>query len=334
MPTPPSPAWFSPAPSSSAPGPPTRPPATPSLSTLRVRGRRGAGVGRAGVPAPHIPVSRSPRGRERDPGRLGTSHLQVAPVAGSVRHQLERHTGGGCMRGECGQPWVAAGRARSLNHRRSQVCAPLQHWNAMEEQQEAFRTPTGTCFVWRPGQQRTVWYSPCRGRTMASTYREWSYGEGGPGSGGCRQARVRLTLPCALSARQSLLRDRLQRRCHPGERELEGLEGLEGLGGLEYLWGDRGTAPRGAPRDAPGVLIEMQRVWPGWYLGHGGGFWGRDAEMEDAGVGIPGRVGGMLGWGCQDGSCWAGICKDGEYWGGRYLCEDALGGCQGAPGWC
>lgn len=250
-----------------------------------------------GVPAPHIPVSRSPRGRKRDPGRFGAPHLQVAPVAGSVRHQLGWQTGGGCMRGECGQPWVAAGRARSLNHRRSQVCAPLQHWNAMEEQQEAFRTPTGTCFVWSPGQRRTVWYSPCRDRIMASAYRQNGYGEGGPGSGGCPQARVRLTLPCALRARQSLLRDRLQRRCHPGERRLEGLEGLEGLGGLEYLWGDRG-----APRDAQGVLIEMQRVWPGWYLGHGGGCWDRDAEMEDA------------EWEFREewGECWGGGARMGD----------------------
>uniref|UniRef100_A0A8C9MZ26 Integrin subunit alpha 2b n=1 Tax=Serinus canaria TaxID=9135 RepID=A0A8C9MZ26_SERCA len=50
------------------------------------------------------------------------------------------------------------------------VCAPLQHWNALEGQHEAFRTPTGTCFVRSPGQRRSVWYSPCRDRTMASTY--------------------------------------------------------------------------------------------------------------------------------------------------------------------
>ncbi|KAM7029656.1 integrin alpha-IIb [Acridotheres tristis] len=55
------------------------------------------------------------------------------------------------------------------------VCAPLQHWNAIEGQQEAFSTPTGTCFVWSPGQRRTVWYSPCRDQTMASTYRQRNY---------------------------------------------------------------------------------------------------------------------------------------------------------------
>ncbi|XP_041254924.1 integrin alpha-IIb isoform X2 [Onychostruthus taczanowskii] len=55
------------------------------------------------------------------------------------------------------------------------VCAPLQHWNALEGQQEAFRTPTGTCFVRSPGQRSAVWYSPCRDQTMASTYRQTNY---------------------------------------------------------------------------------------------------------------------------------------------------------------
>uniref|UniRef100_A0A8U8C3E9 Uncharacterized protein n=1 Tax=Geospiza parvula TaxID=87175 RepID=A0A8U8C3E9_GEOPR len=63
--------------------------------------------------------------------------------------------------------------APSPSHRRAQVCAPLQHWNALEGQHEAFRTPTGTCFVRSP--ERAVWYSPCRDRTMASTYRQTSY---------------------------------------------------------------------------------------------------------------------------------------------------------------
>ncbi|XP_066061333.1 integrin alpha-IIb isoform X1 [Chamaea fasciata] len=55
------------------------------------------------------------------------------------------------------------------------VCAPLQHWNAMEGQHEAFRTPTGTCFVRSPGQRRAVWYSPCRDQTMASSHRQANY---------------------------------------------------------------------------------------------------------------------------------------------------------------
>lgn len=182
MPTRPSPAWLSPAPSSSAPGPPTGSPATPCPSTLRVRGLRGAGGERGGCQLRTLPLSRSPRGREREPGHPGAAHLQIAPVAGSVRHQLGRQPGGGCIQGGCGQPWVVMGRAPSPCHRRAQVCAPLQHWNALEGQHEAFRAPTGTCFVRSP--ERTVWYSPCRDRTMASTYRETGYGEGGAGSGG------------------------------------------------------------------------------------------------------------------------------------------------------
>lgn len=108
MPTPPSPAWLRPAPSSSAPGPPKRPPATPSLSTLRVRGCRGTGGGRGagGCQLRTFPLSCSPRGREGDPGHLGAPHLQVGPVAGSVRHQLGRQTGGGCI---WGGMWAALG---------------------------------------------------------------------------------------------------------------------------------------------------------------------------------------------------------------------------------
>ncbi|XP_027489138.1 uncharacterized protein LOC113942198, partial [Corapipo altera] len=41
-------------------------------------------------PPPH----RHRGGRDRDPGHLGIPHLQVAPVAGRVRHRLGRQTGG------------------------------------------------------------------------------------------------------------------------------------------------------------------------------------------------------------------------------------------------
>uniref|UniRef100_A0A8D0FUI5 Integrin subunit alpha 2b n=1 Tax=Strix occidentalis caurina TaxID=311401 RepID=A0A8D0FUI5_STROC len=81
------------------------------------------------------------------------------------------------------------------------ACAPLQHWNAMDSQHEAFRTPTGACFVGAPGLRRVAWYSPCRDQLMASTYRESYYGEGrrvGGGSG-CPPPLAGLTLPCARS---------------------------------------------------------------------------------------------------------------------------------------
>ncbi|XP_068023254.1 integrin alpha-IIb isoform X2 [Melanerpes formicivorus] len=55
------------------------------------------------------------------------------------------------------------------------ACAPLQHWNAMEGQQEAFRTPTGSCFVGARGLQPLAWYSPCRDRLMANTYPQSGY---------------------------------------------------------------------------------------------------------------------------------------------------------------
>lgn len=51
----------------------------------------------------------------------------------------------------------------------------------MEGQHEAFRTPTGTCFVGAPGLRHITWYSPCRDQLMASAYRESYYGEGGGG---------------------------------------------------------------------------------------------------------------------------------------------------------
>uniref|UniRef100_A0A8C8B8D1 Integrin subunit alpha 2b n=1 Tax=Otus sunia TaxID=257818 RepID=A0A8C8B8D1_9STRI len=81
------------------------------------------------------------------------------------------------------------------------ACAPLQHWNAMEGQHEAFRTPTGACFVGAPGLRRVAWYSPCRDRLMASTYRQSYYGEGRRvgGGGGCPPPSAGLTLPCARS---------------------------------------------------------------------------------------------------------------------------------------
>ncbi|XP_065555326.1 integrin alpha-IIb isoform X2 [Lathamus discolor] len=55
------------------------------------------------------------------------------------------------------------------------ACAPLQHWNALDGQHEAFRTPTGACFVGAPGPPRVAWYSPCRDQLMAGAYRDSNY---------------------------------------------------------------------------------------------------------------------------------------------------------------
>uniref|UniRef100_A0A8B9T854 Integrin subunit alpha 2b n=1 Tax=Anas platyrhynchos TaxID=8839 RepID=A0A8B9T854_ANAPL len=47
------------------------------------------------------------------------------------------------------------------------ACAPLQHWNAIQDNLEAFRTPVGACFMGAEGLHRFIWYSPCRSTQMA-----------------------------------------------------------------------------------------------------------------------------------------------------------------------
>lgn len=53
----------------------------------------------------------------------------------------------------------------------------------MKGQHEAFRTPTGSCFVGDPQLRRFAWYAPCRDQLMASAYPESDYGEGGARGG-------------------------------------------------------------------------------------------------------------------------------------------------------
>ncbi|XP_040392935.1 integrin alpha-IIb isoform X4 [Cygnus olor] len=74
-----------------------------------------------------------------------------------------------------GHPWVLAGWAPTCPRPRPQACAPLQHWNAIQEDLEAFRTPVGACFMGAAGLRRFVWYSPCRSTQMASVYKENKY---------------------------------------------------------------------------------------------------------------------------------------------------------------
>ncbi|XP_042330649.1 integrin alpha-IIb [Sceloporus undulatus] len=50
------------------------------------------------------------------------------------------------------------------------ACAPLQHWNALEGQKEATKTPVGNCFLASEGLQRFSEYSPCRDIQMESFY--------------------------------------------------------------------------------------------------------------------------------------------------------------------
>uniref|UniRef100_A0A8B9U8V0 Integrin alpha-IIb n=1 Tax=Anas zonorhyncha TaxID=75864 RepID=A0A8B9U8V0_9AVES len=55
------------------------------------------------------------------------------------------------------------------------ACAPLQHWNAIQDNLEAFRTPVGACFMGAEGLHRFIWYSPCRSTQMAPVYRKNEY---------------------------------------------------------------------------------------------------------------------------------------------------------------
>ncbi|XP_058039830.1 integrin alpha-IIb isoform X2 [Ahaetulla prasina] len=50
------------------------------------------------------------------------------------------------------------------------ACAPLQHWNAIEEKDEATKTPVGSCFLATSDRQKFSEYSPCRQIQMHSVY--------------------------------------------------------------------------------------------------------------------------------------------------------------------
>ncbi|XP_077020275.1 integrin alpha-IIb [Tamandua tetradactyla] len=50
------------------------------------------------------------------------------------------------------------------------ACAPWQHWNALEKNDEAEKTPVGSCFVAQVQSGRRVEYAPCRANTMSRVY--------------------------------------------------------------------------------------------------------------------------------------------------------------------
>ncbi|XP_053426305.1 integrin alpha-IIb [Nycticebus coucang] len=50
------------------------------------------------------------------------------------------------------------------------ACAPWQHWNVLEEADEAEKTPVGGCFLARLQSGGRAEYSPCRANTMTSVY--------------------------------------------------------------------------------------------------------------------------------------------------------------------
>ncbi|KAM6450015.1 integrin alpha-IIb isoform 2-T2 [Liasis olivaceus] len=51
------------------------------------------------------------------------------------------------------------------------ACAPLQHWNAMEDEEEATKTPVGSCFLATGDYQNFYEYSPCRQIKMHSLHK-------------------------------------------------------------------------------------------------------------------------------------------------------------------
>uniref|UniRef100_A0A672UL16 Integrin subunit alpha 2b n=1 Tax=Strigops habroptila TaxID=2489341 RepID=A0A672UL16_STRHB len=106
-----------------------------------------------------------PPGRTPSPLPLHLQETRPRPRARCSSAPTSRTSGWGhpSPAGAAGWWWVPA------------ACAPLQHWNALDGQHEAFRTPTGACFVGAPGLLRVAWYSPCRDRLMAGAYRDSYY---------------------------------------------------------------------------------------------------------------------------------------------------------------
>ncbi|XP_077603843.1 integrin alpha-IIb [Crocuta crocuta] len=55
------------------------------------------------------------------------------------------------------------------------ACAPWQHWNALEQTEEAEKTPVGACFVAQLQNGHRAEYSPCRANTMSPVYSTYRY---------------------------------------------------------------------------------------------------------------------------------------------------------------
>ncbi|XP_012582005.1 PREDICTED: integrin alpha-IIb [Condylura cristata] len=58
-----------------------------------------------------------------------------------------------------------------------QACAPWQHWNVLEKNDEAGKTPVGGCFVAQLQNGSRAEFSPCRDNTMSRTYEKNEFGE-------------------------------------------------------------------------------------------------------------------------------------------------------------
>ncbi|KAH0626954.1 hypothetical protein JD844_002277 [Phrynosoma platyrhinos] len=55
------------------------------------------------------------------------------------------------------------------------ACAPLQHWNALEGQEEATKTPVGSCFLASESLRHFSEYSPCRETQIEPVYSAFGY---------------------------------------------------------------------------------------------------------------------------------------------------------------
>ncbi|XP_008589054.1 PREDICTED: integrin alpha-IIb [Galeopterus variegatus] len=55
------------------------------------------------------------------------------------------------------------------------ACAPWQHWNVLENAEEAEKTPVGGCFVAQLQDGRRAEYSPCRANTMGDVYVQYKF---------------------------------------------------------------------------------------------------------------------------------------------------------------
>ncbi|XP_032313256.1 integrin alpha-IIb isoform X3 [Camelus ferus] len=57
------------------------------------------------------------------------------------------------------------------------ACAPWQHWNVLENTEEAEKTPVGGCFVAQLQNSGRAEYSPCRDNTMSQAYSKSQFGD-------------------------------------------------------------------------------------------------------------------------------------------------------------
>uniref|UniRef100_A0A8C3VYH6 Integrin alpha-IIb n=1 Tax=Catagonus wagneri TaxID=51154 RepID=A0A8C3VYH6_9CETA len=57
------------------------------------------------------------------------------------------------------------------------ACAPWQHWNVLEKNEEAEKTPVGGCFVAQLQNSGRAEFSPCRANTMGQVYMRNNFSE-------------------------------------------------------------------------------------------------------------------------------------------------------------